>query len=297
MNPSSRFAAITLLALMPSVVNAKAWLPLFAEEAIAKGYELPLPFGVSIAAMQVEQGIQIDSIGFAGLNHPLLPMVPLPTDTIEISAKAGEQKSQVYTLRADAWLLPFLNVYAIAGQMTGYSETRVHLDKIEISPLPAITEGLPDFNFRLDLDGYLYGAGIVIAGGVGNWFTLIDASLTNTRLTIIDGNIKAFVLSPRLGYDFGDKGLPLRIWVGGMHQEVEQQLGGYISDLDLGAANGLISLVDKKGQARFNVEQHLTTPWNTLLGFQYLVSREWSVVGEFGLGGRKSAILSLEYRF
>ncbi|MGL4474906.1 MAG: virulence protein [Shewanella sp.] len=288
-----------IFALFSPTVNAEAWLPLFADEAIAKGYVLPEPFGLSIGAMHVEQGIEVDSIGFGGLNHPLFPNRPLAPNAIDISAEQGDQQSQVYTLRADAWLLPFLNVYAIAGKMTGYTETKVHINKVQLIPgRPPITQGLPSFDFRLDLDGYLYGGGIVIAGGVGNWFTLIDASLTNTRLTVIDGNINAFVLSPRIGYDFSDKGLPLRLWVGGMYQEVEQELSGKISDLDLGpVGNELIKAVDRNGEARFDVEQHLTTPWNTLVGFQYLISNDWSLVGEVGLGGRQSGMLSLEYRF
>ncbi|MBV7316239.1 virulence protein [Shewanella sp. NIFS-20-20] len=291
-------APVIASALFSPSLSAEAWLPLFAHEAIAKGYELPKPFGVSLGAMHVEQGIEVDSIGFNGLNHPLFPNRPLADDAIDISAEPGEQQSQVYSLRADAWILPFLNVYAIAGKMSGYTETRVHVNKINIFPLPPLTDGLPVFDFRLDLDGYLYGGGIVIAGGVGNWFTLIDASITHTRLTVIDGNIEAFVLSPRLGYDFSDRGVPLRVWVGGMYQEVEQHLSGYISDLDLGPkGNQLIKLVDVKGQARFDVEQHLTTPWNTLVGFQYQVNKDWSVLGEAGFGGRKSAMLSLEYRF
>ncbi len=264
-------------------------LPLFAEEARAQGYTLPEPFGLSVGAMHVEQGVMIDSIGFSGLSFLGMPLDP---DTIEISAAPGMQKSEVYTLRADVWLLPFLNVYAIGGKMTGESTTLVTLEKV--GPFKPKSS----FDFSLDLDGDLYGAGVVIAGGVGNWFTLIDASLTKTKLTVIDGEIDAFVLSPRVGYDFADKGLPLRVWVGGMYQDVEQSLAGYIHNLSFGnGLDELIGIVDPKGEGRFHVEQHLQTPWNTLVGFQYQFARDWSLIGEAGLGERKSAMLSMEYRF
>ncbi|MGI2259576.1 virulence protein [Shewanella sp. GXUN23E] len=269
-------------------------LPLFAQEARDQGYNLPKPFGLSVGAMHVEQGVMIDSIGFSGLSFLGRPLKP---DAIDISAAPGMQRSEVYTLRADAWLLPFLNVYAIGGKMTGESSTRVTVNKVHLPPLPPIKPNT-SFDFDLDLDGYLYGGGVVIAGGIGNWFTLIDASLTKTELTVIDGEIDAFVLSPRVGYDFADMGLPLRVWVGGMYQDVEQNLAGYIHNLHFGnGMDELIGIVDPNGDGRFAVEQHLKTPWNTLVGFQYQFARDWSLLGEAGLGERKSAMLSLEYRF
>ncbi|MCL1036382.1 virulence protein [Shewanella submarina] len=257
-------------------------LPLFAEEARAQGYTLPEPFGLSVGAMHVEQGIVVDSISLSNLGG-------LPEDLIT-PLEGGVQDSQVYTLRADAWLLPFLNVYAIGGKMTGSTKARVAFD-FGCKPSPFCPKPIP-FDFELDLDGYLYGGGVVIAGGVGSWFTLIDASLTKTKLTVIDGEIDAFVLSPRVGYDFANSGLPLRVWIGGMFQEVEQHLSGKIGNL------GLPPIIDSiVGEGRFEVEQHLKTPWNTLVGFQYQFARDWSLIGEAGLGERKSAMLSMEYRF
>ena len=267
-------------------------LPFLAEEAREQGYTLPKPYGISIGAMHVEQGIQVDSINFSGLKYPIIG-TPIPDDTIDISASNGRQKSDIYSLRADVWLLPFLNVYAIGGKMTGYSETKVNVNKIGEIAIPA-HEG---FDFRLDLDGNLYGGGLVVAGGMGNLFTLIDASLTKTKLTAIDGEIDAFVLSPRVGYDFNDRGLPLRVWAGGMYQEVEQSLSGYIHNLSFSPElQALINLVDKDQEGRFHVEQRLNTAWNTLVGFQYQFSPSISVLGEAGMGRRKSAMLSLEFR-
>lgn len=83
-----------------------------------------------------------------------------------------------------------------------------------------------------------------------------------------------------------------------MYQDVEQDLTGYIHKLDLGPQLGaLLGLVDKDRQGRFEVQQHLCTPWNTLVGFQYQFKQDFSLIGEAGLGGRSSAMLSLEYRF
>lgn len=275
--------------------NALAFeLPLLAKEAREQGYELPKPYGLSIATMQVEQGITVDHIGFSGLAFLGNQIPPdMVEGILDIKTDNGRQDSQVYSLRGDVWLLPFLNVYGIAGKMTGTSSTRVTM-KSKINWLPFEES----FNFNLDLDGYLYGVGTVIAGGMGNWFTLIDASKTKTKLTVIEGTIDAFVLSPRIGYDFKDKGFPLRVWAGGMYQHVEQELTGYLHKLDFGPeGNWAIGLFDPDKKARFLVSQNLVTTWNTLLGFQYQFNQQINLVGEAGLGKRISAMVSLEYRF
>ncbi|MGL5146988.1 MAG: hypothetical protein ACRC7Q_05795, partial [Plesiomonas shigelloides] len=100
--------------LLGSGVASAVELPLFADEARKQGYSLPEPFGLSVAGLYVEQDFIVDRIGFSGLSLGTLPLAP---DAIGISAAPGQQHSEVYTLRADVWLLPFLNLYAIGGKM------------------------------------------------------------------------------------------------------------------------------------------------------------------------------------
>lgn len=270
-------------------------LPLLADEAREQGYIVPKPFGISIGSMRIEQDIIIDKVGFSNL---ALGPQPLENDAFKIHAAPGSQKNWVNTFRADVWLLPFLNLYALGGKVTGDSDTLVTIQKIHIPPMPPIESPMAPFDFKLDLDGYLYGGGLVLAGSRGNWFAMIDASITRTNLTVLDGNIDAFVVSPKLGYDFADQGLPLKIWLGGMYQHVDQNLTGYIHKLALPPQlDAILKMVDGEGEGRFNVEQQLSSPWNTLVGLQYQMFDSFSIIGEVGFGGRKNAMLSLEYRF
>lgn len=276
--------------LFSSVANADSFtLPIWKEKAEALGYTLPKPIGFSISYISMEQGINVDSIKLQGLNIPGL----------SLEANAGTQKTDVITFRTDVWLLPFLNVYAMFGMLEGYSKTDVDASlSVHIplpKPLPSIdkTYNATIKDFTLDLDGYTKGVGIVLAGGHGNWFGLVDASFSQSTLTVIDGEIDALVISPRVGYDFTPHGVPARVWVGAMYQEVEQSLSGKMSD---------IVSMDKLGKiipkdAGFHVEQHLTTPWNPLLGVQYQVNNDWNVLGEAGFGDRQSLFISLERRF
>ena len=89
------------------------------------------------------------------------------------------------------------------------------------------------------LKGTTYGLGTTFAGGVGNWFGLVDLNYTRTKLNIIDGNIKAFTLAPRVGYRFTLPAvdaikLPqskFSLWVGTMYQNVDQNFHGKLSKL------------------------------------------------------------------
>ncbi|EKA6483114.1 hypothetical protein OL064_004592, partial [Salmonella enterica] len=41
--------------------------PIWGDEARARGYSIPLPFGVNLSYMNMRQNIDVDSIGFSGL--------------------------------------------------------------------------------------------------------------------------------------------------------------------------------------------------------------------------------------
>lgn len=286
----SRAGALCLLLGSTASVAESFSLPIWKEEAEARGYVLPKPFGFNVSYMSLEQGIAVDSIGFEGLSFLGRP---LPSDWIAVEAAPGRQKSEVVSLRADVWLFPFLNVYGMVGKLSGYSETNVTVGLKGSSSLKG--DPLP---FRLDLDGNLYGAGLVLAGGYGNWFGLVDASYTQTDLTVIDGAIDAYVVSPRVGYDFTNKGVPLRLWAGAMYQDVEQSLSGQISNLDLPAdLKKILGPFDPKKEARFNVEQRLITDWNPIIGMQYQISPSLYLLGEAGFGDRTSLFFTVDMRF
>lgn len=170
----------------------------------------------------------------------------------------------------------------------GYSETTINVK-------PFGKEAGIKMPFRLDLNGTLYGAGFVLAGGYKDVFALADASYTETELNVIDGTISSIVISPRIGYDFNRLGAPLRLWVGAMYQDVEQSLSGNLTDIGLTGSLG--SLVGKVDNGRFNVEQHLVTPWNPLIGMQYKLHDRLYLLGEAGLGDRKSIFFTVDMRF
>ncbi|WP_370556012.1 hypothetical protein NMD86_16285 [Edwardsiella tarda] len=279
-------------------------LPIWGDEARARGYDLPEPFGINVNYMNMRQNIVVDSISFSGLEIPSffpgLPGVPLPSDFINIKVGNTRQQSKTETIKLDAWLFPFMNIYGVVGHTRGSS-----LSKIDVLLRDGQTL-YSNIDFKLNFKGTTYGAGTVFAGGYGNWFGLVDMNYTQTRFDILDGSIDAFTLSPRVGYRFTTPGIDtiglpngkLSLWVGSMYQDVQQEFKGNINDLSMPSElQGMIDWVNKKGQGRFDVRQHLSSPWNVLIGAQYEITRNFNLTSEVGFAERNSFFIAGEYRF
>ena len=147
------FAMFHFPAVADNKNTSSSLLPFFSE--LAEGYDLPAPYGVGVNHMAIRQGIQIDSISFSGMKLGSLPVERL----IEIWAGRTRQKSYTETIRLDVWMLPFMNVYGVAGRTKGHSVSDVSIRT------PVFTGGAfpsgktQDLNFRLNYKGNTYGAG------------------------------------------------------------------------------------------------------------------------------------------
>ncbi len=111
-------ASGTVLTLLLAACGASAaeqsesYFPIWGDEARARGYSIPLPYGVNLSYMNIRQDIMVDSITFSGLklgNHPI------PSDMFAIDAGHTREKSKTENLRLDMWVFPFLNVYGLVG--------------------------------------------------------------------------------------------------------------------------------------------------------------------------------------
>ncbi|EGS7301250.1 hypothetical protein I4T76_003860 [Salmonella enterica] len=287
-----------------------SFLPLLGDMARAHGYDLPEPFGINVNYMNMRQNIDVDSIRFSGLGWL---GYAFPSDLFNIQASHTRERSITKTIKLDTWLFPFMNIYALVGKTRGSSHSTVSVDASPangfIGPvIHAMNESgaLKNLDFSLRFHGTTYGVGTVLAGGYGNWYGLMDINYTRTDFNILDGQTDAFTLTPRVGYRFTTPGvdslsLPsgkLGVWVGTMYQDVQQTFRGKLSDLNIPASfGGLMALADQNGNGRFEVKQHLHSPWNLLVGANYEITRNVNITTEVGFAERNSVLVSAEYRF
>ncbi|WP_371414793.1 hypothetical protein [Citrobacter sp. wls714] len=277
-------------------------LPFLGDEARKRGYDLPEPFGVNINYMNIRQNINVDSINFNGLSlggHSL-------DNAFKIKVGNTRESSKTETLKLDAWLLPFMNIYGLVGYTDGHSISQIGVG-VKGARKYHYPANLQNLDFKLDFKGTTYGIGTTLVGGVGNWFTAVDANYTQTQFDILDGSIDAFTVSPRVGYRFATPGvdtlhLPsgkLNVWVGSMYQDVQQEFKGSLNDLSMPSATlqRMVDLANKDGNGRFDVKQHLQSPWNILVGAQYELTRNFNITSEIGFAERNSFFVAGEYRF
>ncbi|GAL46010.1 MULTISPECIES: hypothetical protein [Citrobacter freundii complex] len=277
-------------------------LPFLGDEARKRGYDLPEPFGVNINYMNIRQNINVDSINFNGLSlggHSL-------DNAFKIKVGNTRESSKTETLKLDAWLLPFMNIYGLVGYTDGHSISQIGVG-VKGARKYHYPANLQNLDFKLDFKGTTYGIGTTLVGGVGNWFTAVDANYTQTQFDILDGSIDAFTVSPRVGYRFATPGvdtlhLPsgkLNVWVGSMYQDVQQEFKGSLNDLSMPSATlqRMVDLANKDGNGRFDVKQHLQSPWNVLVGAQYELTRNFNITSEIGFAERNSFFVAGEYRF
>ncbi|MDR0218210.1 MAG: hypothetical protein LBI71_04885 [Enterobacteriaceae bacterium] len=292
-------------------------LPIWGDEARARGYDLPQPFGVSYGYMNLRQNISIDDIGFSSqmLEEYQRNIGGDPTDkTLKdmfvIKTGNTRQSSESHMLKLDSWVFPFLNVYGVYGKTRGTSKTM--LNSVRMHDTEPGDDGFdPEGSellsggsvpFDLDFEGKTYGGGFTLAGGYKDFFAVVDTNFTRTKLDILDGELKAAIVSPRLGYNFvfnplinGQGNTKLQVWAGAMYQKITQRLQGNVSNLNLPPELAAALMYH---DMKFDVKQHLAHRWNYTTGARIELTRNFAVITEIGFGEhRSSTFVSGEFRF
>ncbi|BET95550.1 hypothetical protein [Xenorhabdus taiwanensis] len=282
--------------LSQSTKSGSRILPIWGDAAHAKGYDLPEPFGASYSYMNMRQNIVVDSIKFKFTN----PKFHNWEKAIIIDAGDTRQKSETHMLKLDSWVLPFLNIYGVYGKTKGKSTT--NLDNIALLGDPEYGKDIP---FELSFKGKTFGGGVTLANGYNQFFATLDANYTRTNLDILDGDISALVITPRIGYEFifeplfaGQGKTKTQVWVGAMYQDITQRFRGDVSKLNLPPKlqEGM-AMIKNMTDIKFDVKQHLAHKWNNTIGARIEITRNFNILSEVGFGNRNSFFISGEFRF
>ena len=250
------FALVVTYVLVTDAPSAEPSSPLFPlGRSWAGDRELPRPFGIGLDLYHQTQDYELRNLRLD------LPMIDLSqVSRIEIENATSEE-----SFKADVWLLPFLNVFGIIGNVDG---------KTTVNPGPPLAE------LRVNYDGLVYGGGATLAVGGERFFGSISGLLTETDLDFAASSVSAWILTPR----FGVRAKSVEFWVGAMYQEAEEHHRGRIT-------------VPFFGDVAYDVELEQKEPWNYLVGAGTDIADHWRLELEAGFGNRKHALLVLGYRF
>lgn len=93
----------------------KKWgkaLPFFAQDVINLGFDLPNPYGLAVIPGWIRQDLVLENLAISINNGPRQDI-----DFVDFGTPSVENTTVQF--KADAWILPFMNVFATVGLIRG----------------------------------------------------------------------------------------------------------------------------------------------------------------------------------
>jgi hypothetical protein len=263
-----KIGAVVLGPMMASMVLAGSaqagGLPWGKE--MAAGHDLPRPYGLGVDFFSMDQDYEISSLQFS------LPGVPpIPPELVDVKNEIDHKD-----IKFDAWLFPFLNVFALYGKVDARTD-------VDLTAVPTAQLGLPPLGrIPIRYDGNVYGAGLTLAYGGDAWFTSLTGTWTHTNLSgDFDSSVKSQSWQPRVGLVEG----PWAGWVGAQYIKVEEDHAG------------VIQLVPALPPIPFAVSLQESKAWTPMLGASYSLNKDFNFTAEYGGGARKTWLFNATWRF
>ena len=268
-------------------------LPFLAQDVVDLGFDLPNPYGLGIIGVTIQQDLELTNLAI-GVNGP----VDTEIDFVDFGTPSVENNT--VQLRADAWVLPFLNVFVTLGKFTGDATIPLSFEGSDLFPgLCNVTPNAPtcvrtySAVARPSYSGDNVALGINLAMGWDRFFVTLPATYAWTDVDIIPQTVTATNISPRFGMtgDMGERGM-IAVFLGATYLDAEVLIYDDIVLETPGGPNGdLTSLA-------FELKQRNKDKWNYLIGFNWEMNRKFSVMVEAGFGGsRENVIAGASYRF
>jgi len=107
------------------IKKPKKWdhaLPFLAQKVVDMGYKLPKPYGVSLIYDNMFQQLTISNLEIAlndGDKVSVENLVHFPYTS---------DYNEAFNIKLDAWLFPFMNIYAVLGYSQGYANIDVNIN-------------------------------------------------------------------------------------------------------------------------------------------------------------------------
>jgi hypothetical protein len=255
----------------------RSFFPLMAEEALKRGYELPLPYGGSLVLTGLaNRQIEVTDVRLGLEGNPGTSI----SDFVHLGSSSDVFNAN---LKFDVFVLPFLNFYALVGYVHNESDTRAEVTLS--TPGPGGGELVFERRIATELDGVIGGLGFALAGGYENFFLVADASYIQSDLGF-DDDFTATIATVRAGYRGRIGDLPLQIWLG-------------VGSWDTAAtAIGHTDLPDGS-RFIFEADQRPHTKWMYDVGSNLEFSKRFQLVADVGfdLEGGYLLVLGPTWRF
>jgi hypothetical protein len=233
-------------------------LPFGANWALERGIDLPNPFGVGLFLVTMSRDIEVYDV------RVTLPGNE-PTSISNYASFDVQNQTVLAAVKLDAWILPLLNLYVLAGHT--WTDTRLNVAVTIDRPIrdPVVLEATADSK----VGGPLLGAGATAVAGYGPWFIMADANYNYSAIEGFDGGISAWFISSRTGWSGPISWGSWRAWVGAAY---------LASDRTLTISEESPVL----GTVRVEVDQRPVNPLTLQAGGSLAISKRWELMVEVG---------------
>jgi len=262
-------------------------IPIWGEKIREMGYDLPLPFGAGANFVWMDQGIDIREL--------TIGVGSASTEPGGITFSNARSRNTAATMRLDAWLLPFLNVYGLFGFLDGKTELDINVPgfTVDVPPIGPVPIFDP-FTIPVDVDyeGVTYGGGVTLAGGYESLFGTLDMNYTRSDINLTEGEVTTLTISPRLGFLVESSAIKGSgaLWIGVMYMDYKETITDSINLRQIDPALPDLTL---DYEVKIKNEDKL----NFIFGGQWEISKRWQIMAEGGVGERKQLILGVFFRF
>lgn len=200
-------------------------LPIWGAKATEKGFDLPLPAGLSVQYIWMKQDLVIDNLYVGFNNGPQYNLDEIIRFDNAISEASG------LNIRPDIWLLPFLNVYGIFA--VSKPSTTVNFGVWLPDTTGAWNEAFNTSTIA-NFDAFSVGFGMTPTIGVGGGFLALDMNVTWTDISALEKPAFSFIFDPRFGKTFKfKKERNLALWVGAFRWNIKSETKGSLALSDI----------------------------------------------------------------
>jgi hypothetical protein len=282
----------------------KVWphkLPIFGQKVLDLGIDFPDPYGLSVIGTYLSQDLEISDLRVSfdeGQSYQPFDWVQFP---------GSEASNYTVETKVDAWLFPFMNLFALAGYVDGAAVVPVGL------PVEPLLDTLghghlcpdgplrPDFcndvimlDAYPDYDGYNVGLGTVLAMGWKSFYLAVPITYVWSDMSNLEQTVGTLTVEALFGHTFQlGGGMLIEAFIGGMYLDASTDITN-TTTLPLSEIDPALNDVD----IHYKIKEFNKDKWNYIVGGQFQFSEHWAMQCQIGFGGsRQQYTLTGVYRW
>ncbi len=262
-----------------------------SRKSVRKGFRFPYAWGAGIE-------------GFTFIQDYSAAKLTLQNEVIKAYSDSLTQHitgggSQV-VIRPDIWVLPFLDIYGIAGFAHGHLEPDITANGVflELPYQDTVYTVFLDTNVIINkptrYNGSVYGFGATAFYSYRDFFVEVDYNYSEVHPQEMNTKLVSHRFSPKIGKMFKLKkyNQMATVWLGAAFLDDSQTLTGVVNVREV--AGDLANYIGE--EAVYTAAINPVQRWNMAIGGTYSINYHFNVSLEVGFLGRKKLAFGFLYR-